>query len=444
MPFWVTRLFWLFAWLGMGVALGLSLGSLQNWLLAFALGFIFWSLFQQARFERWLRVGKQKLVPRGAGAWQPLYVQVQDIRNLSRKRKHKLAEHLRRFHRSTEALPDGVVIIDAEGKIEWLNGAAGRILGLVSPADLGRPLGDCIDSEELRRYLAGDTEDEATELPSPLDPARVLSMRTVAFGKDQRLIIARDVTRLSQLLRMRADFVANASHEMRTPLTVVLGYLEAMHDRRDSLPERWRQSLDQMLHHGMRLERVLEDLLLLSRIETAESGSSAREGHPVAVPTLLRTLADEARALSNGRHQIHLYNDEGIDLLGEEDSLRSAFSNLVHNAIRYTPEGGTIDLVWQRFEGGARFLVRDTGIGIPAEHIPRITERFYRVDVSRSRAQGGTGLGLAIVKHVLQEHGAKLHIDSVVGEGSSFACDFPEERLVREDAEDLVTCTASV
>ena len=437
MRFRLAQLGYLLVFLAAGAGLGLSFGGTAWWLLAVALGFALWNLHQQARFEVWLQVGKQKAIPPRIGHWRPLYEHVQSIRQLGRKRKRKLAEHLRRFHQSTEALPDGVVIVDAEGSIEWLNGAAGRVLGLNTPADLGRPLVECVASEEFRAYLSGVPEEETVEFSSPLDPARVLSVRSVAFGKDQRLIISRDITRLSRLLSMRADFVANASHEMRTPLTVVLGYLEAMHERRDSLPERWWQSLHTMLQHAKRLERVVEDLLLLSQIETTEGGARAGEGHAVSVPTLLQTIEQEARSLSDGRHRIRLDCDASLDLLGEEEPLRSAFANLVHNAIRYTPQGGRIDLVWQRHDNGARLLVRDSGIGIPEEHIPRITERFYRVDVSRSREQGGTGLGLAIVKHVLQEHDARLHIESVVGKGSSFACDFPAERVIEADPESI-------
>ncbi len=413
-----------------GHGLGLIVGDSAFGLAAGVFGFAGLNIAQCARFEAWLREGKQKALPGVPGHWRVLYQHVLEIRQQSRKRKRKLAQHLKRFHQSTEALPDGVVIVDQEGRVEWLNGAATQVLGVRTPVDLGRPIAACLDLPEFQEYFGTEPSGEPVELTSPLDPERVLSLRSVAFGKSQRLIIARDITRLCHLVRMRTDFVANASHEMRTPLTVLLGYLEAIQDKGDQVPDRWRQSIDSMLQHGKRLERVVEDLLLLSRIETVEGEMAARDGHAVSVPDLLVAIEHEGRSLSDGRHRITLECDDLLDVVGDAESLRSAFANLVHNAIRYTPKDGQIELRWYQDQQGAHFAVRDTGIGIPAEHIPRITERFYRVDVGRSREQGGTGLGLAIVKHALQNHGAHLDIQSEPGEGSTFRCDFPPQRVV--------------
>ncbi len=249
----------------------------------------------------------------------------------------------------------------------------------------------------------------------------------VPYGKDQRLLIARDVTRMQRLERIRRDFVTNVSHELRTPLTVIRGYLESLQND-PACRDACGRALATMGQQAQRMQHIVEDLLLLSRLETAHPQD---DPHPVAVPGLLRALLEDARLLARDKgHHITLECDEALHLRGNEKELYSAFSNLVFNAVKYTPEGGHIQLRWHQDGEGVKFQVQDDGIGIPPQAIPRLTERFYRVDVGRSRESGGTGLGLAIVKHVLKRHDARLAVKSEVGKGSTFTCIFPTERAV--------------
>jgi len=269
------------------------------------------------------------------------------------------------------------------------------------------------------------------EIPSPVDDKVHLSVQVIIYGDNQRLLIARDVTRLRRLEAMRRDFVANVSHELRTPVTVLVGYLETLEEDAECA-RRWARPLALMREQATRMRRIVDDLLMLSRLETEDAGHHPRARQPVDVPALLGRIVEEARALSGPRgHRIGLEAERGLGLAGSEGELASAFTNLLANAVQYTPEGGEIRVRWWSDAAGAHLAVSDTGIGIAPEHIPRLTERFYRVDVARSRATGGTGLGLAIVKHVLQRHDARLHIESEPGRGSTFRCDFPPERLVR-------------
>jgi two-component system phosphate regulon sensor histidine kinase PhoR len=280
-------------------------------------------------------------------------------------------------------------------------------------------------------YLQGGDYAEPVEIPSPADERIRLQGRVVIFGKKQKLIIGRDVTRIHQLEQMRRDFVANVSHELRTPLTVISGFLEPMlDDARHGKLEEWQSSLELMEDQTSRMQRIVEDLLLLSRLETDRTGISR---DPVSVPSLLTGIREDALQLaSDKQHRITVEANEQLWLHGSEQELRSAFSNLVFNAVRYTPAQGEIHIRWYEYQNGARLDVTDSGIGVAAQHIPRLTERFYRVDVGRSRESGGTGLGLAIVKHVLNRHQASLHIESQPGQGSTFSCIFaPEVTLHR-------------
>ncbi len=367
---------------------------------------------------------------------QRLKEQLEHERRGSRAQKRRLVAMLRAYRALADALPDAVIVAERDSqRIAWFNAAATRLLGLRYPGDIEAPLGERLQPLPLSRWLAsGRMAEPLSDVASPLDPAVRLSLRLVPYSEDLWLLIVRDVSLLSRLEDMRRDFVANVSHELRTPLTVVHGYLEMLDDiglEPADQPE-WAPILAEMQRQSQRMTQLVEDLLTLSRLEARE----ALDEEQVSMVSMLSTLRREAGALSQGRHAITVSDDAGLDLLGSTRELHSAFSNLVSNAVRYTPDGGNIAIAFARRDGGGAVLsVRDSGYGIPASHLPRLTERFYRVSTSRSRESGGTGLGLAIVKHVLGLHQARLQIDSDVGQGSVFSCVFgPERVLPRGDA----------
>ncbi len=356
---------------------------------------------------------------------QHLLAERERERRESRARKRRLVTMLRAYRALADALPDAVIVAERDSqRIAWFNPAARRLLGLHYPADLDAPLGERLQPLPIASWLAaGRMAEPLADIASPVDPAVRLSLRLVPYSEDLWLLIVRDVTRLSRLEKVRRDFVANVSHELRTPLTVVHGYLEML-DPADQ-PE-WAPMLAEMQRQSGRMTQLVEDLLTLSRLESRE----ALDEEQVPMASMLSTLRREAEALSQGRHPVAVVDDSGVDLWGSTRELHSAFTNLVSNAGRYTPAGGNIELRLARSEdGGAVLSVRDTGYGIPPTHLPRLTERFYRVSASRSRESGGTGLGLAIVKHVLGLHQAHLRIDSEVGQGSVFSCVFGPERV---------------
>ena len=315
------------------------------------------------------------------------------------------------------------MVLDDKGRVEWWNGVATRMLGLSRKHDKGERIDELIRDPVFRSYLADDNFSRPLQMPGPVDEGVILEVRIVPYGKGKHLLQARDITRLQQLETVRRDFVANVSHEIRTPLTVVHGYLETMSDSDDESLSAWQRIIKQMQQQTIRMQRIVEDLLLLSRLESHQSTQGQDE---LDVPALLKSMLQEGRSLSGElSHDLRIEVDQGLWLIGESAEIYSAFSNLLFNAIRYTPAGGEIALSWYRGETGPCFSVTDTGIGIEQEHIPRLTERFYRVDVGRSRQSGGTGLGLAIVKHVLTRHGGHLRIESEPGKGSRFVIDLP-------------------
>jgi two-component system phosphate regulon sensor histidine kinase PhoR len=324
--------------------------------------------------------------------------------------------------------------------VRWFNDAATRLLGLHYPDDIDAALGERLQPLPISRWLAaGRHAEPMIDAASPVDPSLRLSLRLIPYSDELWLLVARDVSKMMRLEQMRRDFVANVSHELRTPLTVVHGYLDMLDP--DEQPE-WAPILEEMRHQSQRMTQLVEDLLTLSRLEAQDSVVDEE----VAMDSMLVTLRREAEALSQHRHDVGVEDAAGVDLLGSTRELHSAFSNLVANAVRYTPAGGSIAIAFDRTaDGGAELSVRDSGYGIPAAHLPRITERFYRVSTSRSRESGGTGLGLAIVKHILHLHQARLQIESEVGRGSTFTCRFGPERVrPRDHAIAAATPAASV
>ncbi|MBN4079236.1 phosphate regulon sensor histidine kinase PhoR [Beggiatoa alba] len=413
---------------------------LAGWLLgaphgAFTLAlmvYLGWHLYNLYRLERWYYRRKKNEPPNASGIWGEAFEHIYQLQRSNRQRKKKLATILSRFKESTAAMPDATVVLTENDHIEWFNKAAKRYLGLQTKQDVGQRIDNLIRHSRFSEFLARGDFSEPLEMVSPLDPQRYFSFRIVPYGNRQKLLVVRDISRLKRLERMRSDFVANVSHELRTPLTVVSGYLENMMDDDSDEAQQWSQCLHQMQGQTRRMTRLVEDLLMLSRLEDEEK-VAARD--LVAVPAILLALRDDAQALSGVRdHQITLEIDESIWLRGSEKELTSAFSNLIFNAVQYTPEKGHIALRWFRDGEDVCFEVKDDGIGIAAQHVYRLTERFYRVDTGRSRESGGTGLGLAIVKHVLDRHSARLEIESQPGQSSVFRCVFSQKLLIDRDA----------
>jgi len=424
---------WRFGAVVLGSALlGAWLGSVPWLILVGVLVYAGWHAYNLYRLERWLAGAVPYDPPEDAGIWSAIYDHFYQLQRRNRRRKRRLAAILSEFRQSTAAMPDATVVLAPDLRIVWFNEAARRLLGLRPGTDTGQRIVNLIRHPDFLRYLEGSGDDDAVELISPADRRRVLSLRLVPYGDEQRLLLARDVTQVYELERVRRDFVANASHELRTPLTVITGYLETLLGNPDDVPQGWGAPLERMREQASRMEQILRDLLMLSDMDASATENTREE---VDVPALLESVVEEGRALAGDDLTLTLSTDQWLHLQGAESELRSAFANLVVNAVKYTPSGGGIEVVWQATEDGAALEVRDDGIGIPAKEIPRITERFYRVDTSRSRARGGTGLGLAIVKHGLQRHDARLEVDSVPDRGSTFTCRFPASRTIRRSRE---------
>ena len=370
--------------------------------------------------------------PRGDGAWQLLDSLLHRNQGEMRARHRRMLDILRAYRAAAMALPDAVVVVDRNTqRILWFNAASSRLLGLHAPRDIDQPLGEQLQPLPIAHWLSsGRHAEPLTDVASPAVQDVRLSLRLIPYSDQLWLLVARDVTKLVRLEQMRRDFVANVSHELRTPLTVVHGYLEML-DPADQ--PAWAPMLAEMQRQSNRMTQLVEDLLTLSRLESKDV--LAEES--VRMHAMLTALRNEAEALSQQRHAIAIEDLAQVDLWGSQKELHSAFSNLVSNAVRYTPAGGRIEIRFERdADGGAILSVRDSGYGIPAAHLPRITERFYRISTSRSRESGGTGLGLSIVKHVLNLHQAVLEIESEVGRGSCFACRFGPDRVHARDALD--------
>jgi two-component system phosphate regulon sensor histidine kinase PhoR len=361
-------------------------------------------------------------------AWRPH--RVWGLPGLMQVRQRRLVRLLKRYQHSAMTVPDVMVVLTEEHEIEWLNLAAIELLGLAR-ADVGLRIDDLWRAPAFIHWLRQGDERPPLEIAAPADESRTLGLRIEPYGSDRYLLIGRDVTALHRLQGVRQDFVANVSHELRTPLTVLAGYVETLLDSGEIDDPQLARILSSMHQQSDRMRRIVEDLLLLSRLETSQPDAEMFER--IDVPRLLRPILSDARLVSGEEgHRIESALDESLPLRGVPRELQSAFSNLVFNAIKYTPAGGRVVVSWRRDPGGEPvFEVCDSGIGIEARHIPRLTERFYRIDVGRSRERGGTGLGLAIVKHVALRHGARLEIDSTPGQGSCFRIRFPVEHGAR-------------
>ncbi|WP_376690051.1 phosphate regulon sensor histidine kinase PhoR [Wenzhouxiangella sp. EGI_FJ10409] len=422
---WISELLFLAVLLAGAVFLALLFGHLP-WFLLLAFVVLNARWFRQLhRLDRWLR-SRRRNPPASWGVWGQLFDDYYRLRRRHHLSKRRLAAVIREFREATAAMPDGTLVLDRDFRILWYNQAACRLAGLTSRSDFGQPVSNLIRSPKLVGFIEAGDYDNAVEIASPIDSSRRLMLRLVPYGDQQYLLLIRDVTRLHRLQAMRRDFVANASHELRSPLTVLGGYLDSMVEDRDLDPA-WRGPVRQMRAQTTRMNNLVNDLLELSRLETEES--DAPLDSPVDMPALIRRLARDAVLADAEAHPLDLRVDSERCLLGAENELYSALSNLVINAFRYSDPGRPVSVTWHAPDDGSLvFEVRDQGVGIDRRHLPFITQRFYRVDSSHSRSQGGTGLGLAIVKHVLKRHGARLEVDSEPGAGSVFRCVFPAER----------------
>ena len=387
-----------------------------------------WHHYQLGRLLGWLASPMDAPVPETVGLWDVAFAGLHRRTRIRIGEQQSLSGALANFSRAAQALPDGIIVFDQHRRIDWMNHSAIRHFSL-KPEDRGQVMTHLIRQPDFIAYLDSARYDDPLVYRSEHSPGLTLLLKVIPYGEDRTLLLSHDIGHQERLERVRSDFIANVSHELKTPLTVVAGFAEMLADDPTGYSdEEVRRYLTLINEQSLRMRRLIEDLLTLSGLET--NGHKPAE-EPVDVEPLLQTILTEAQALSAGRHQVSLSIDAPAVLRGCSNDLRSAFGNLASNAVRYTPEGGRIDLIWQReADGGARFVVADTGIGVSPQHLPRLTERFYRVDRSRSRETGGTGLGLAIVKHVLTHHQATLEISSELGRGSRFSARFPAQRLI--------------
>jgi two-component system phosphate regulon sensor histidine kinase PhoR len=378
----------------------------------------------------WTRQPAGNMPPQVDGLWGSVFAELGDRFQRELAVRDKLSAELGRFQQAAQAMPDGLVYLADDDSIEWLNVMAEQHFELDRRRDLRTPITNLVRQPEFVAYLQAGQYAEPLVMHSLRRRDRTLQVQVIRFAGSRRMVVSRDISQLERLENMRRDFVANVSHEMRTPLTVVGGFLETLTDGLDDF------SREDVLHflklaseQSTRMQRLIEDLLALSALET---GAPAALEEEVDVQELMRAVTRETEILSGGRHSVNLVLEGGGALLGSRKELHSAFSNLASNAVRYTPAGGHIELGWRIDGEGGEYWVKDDGIGVDPEHIPRLTERFYRVDRGRSRETGGTGLGLAIVKHILTRHQGELAVSSEPGKGSRFAMRFPAARLRRD------------
>lgn len=399
-----------------GVILWTTGAALVIVFLAYAQG-----IRDRAEFARWAK-RPLKSPPDSLGRFYEDSKSLHDSLNLERSRNRRWLGLARRFRDTSDLIPDAWIVLDQRMMIEAVNRAATTLLGL-KQSDVGRPISALVRHPEISRLLSNEEDLNIVEITSPTDDQTKLELRLIRIGADQNILLARDVTELNRLLSMRQDFIANVSHELRSPLTVLIGYIESIYSE-DLDPDTVKEIIHRLDAPAQRMKSLVDDLLTLTRLEASpepELDDLAR----IDCATLIQAISQEASSLKNENHSISLDLERNLCVMGVGDELHSVFMNLFTNAIRYSPEGGQITVRWYQLQGNARFEISDEGLGIAPEHISRITERFYRIDPSSFRAKGGTGLGLAIVKHVLRRHQSSLQVKSKQSEGSTFFFDLP-------------------
>ncbi|GAB1259282.1 phosphate regulon sensor histidine kinase PhoR [Aurantivibrio plasticivorans] len=418
-----------------GVVVGLIIGELAWTLIAIGGLYMGWTLWQIRRLDRWLTAREPGLPPDASGIWGDIFDRIYHLQKRQGREKKRLQSVINRVEDTTAALPDAVVLLDPKGEISWWNDNASQLLSL-QPIDKDQPLTHILRNPAFIRYFEKGDYKEPINISAPSNDAIKLQIQITRYGQGERLIVVRDVTRLFKLEQIRKDFVANVSHELRTPLTVIKGYLETLGDflsseRAESIASTWVKPIAQMQQQCNRMTLLINDLITLSRLETEDRDANQTA---VSVRALVNNVRSEAEAVAGDDYNISVDCECDDAITGIQKELHSAVSNLVINAVKYSPKGSDINIHAYRDDKGCYIAVTDNGIGIDPIHIPRLTERFYRVDTSRSINTGGTGLGLAIVKHILLRHDAQLHIDSELNKGSTFTCHFPISRIAREAA----------
>jgi len=402
------------------VVAGLAWGhNLEVLILGGAL-YMSWFLVKINRLHRWLELGADGLPPESSGVWGDVSDQLYRLQQRNERTRRDYDALVDRVRKITSALDEGILILDTANGVRWWNPAAARLLGL-QKGDLGQPITNLVRAPHFVRFIQDRQFSEPLDLVSPKRQQQLLQFSASRFGEDEVALIARDVTRLRNLEQMRKEFVANISHELRTPLTVLTGYIETLREEGENIPPHWRKPLLQMAQQTERLNLLAEDLLMLTRLESTPVPVSRAT---IRLAPLLRAIIDSATVLSGGRHRFRLDCDEDAELRGDSRELHSAFSNLVYNAVKHNPQGCDIAVSVTGLAHQLDVTIADNGIGIDPRHLPRLTERFYRVDDSRATSSGGTGLGLAIAKHVMLRHNGHLEIDSTPGKGSAFHCRF--------------------
>ncbi len=396
----------------------------------FATVFVAYAVVQSlylVRLHHWSSLPRNRALPAGIGPWRPIVTRLARFVRQETDTRNELGSELERIHAAVDRLPDGLVVLDRYDHVLWANEAAESLHGIFGTR---RPIHHFIRQPEFVRFLEANESGSTMRVQLPRHPGRTHELRLHRAQGDQKLLITRDVTNQAKLDAMRSDFVANVSHEIRTPITVIAGFAETLLTLELDESAR-REYLGSILKQSQTMQRLVDDLLMLSSLE---SGADELEEEQVDLHGLLEALLAEARALSRERHQFGLALDGPRRVLAAPGELESAIRNLLTNAIRYTPDGGRISISWRVQENEGRISVRDTGIGIAPEHLSRLTERFYRVDRGRSRASGGTGLGLAIVKRIMHRHQGRLEFDSAPGRGSTFTLCLPAARLLADPA----------
>ncbi len=436
MHYWRAEISRLLLVLAASALIGWPAGDIPLALLVGAAGYLAVNYWQLWRLRNWLKSDPSATraePPESFGLWGEVFDGIYKLGRQEQKARDYLESIIRKAQESSAALEIAVIMIDRQGSLVWWNLAGTRLLGLQYPRDQRHPVTNLIRDPRFAQYFHDADYSEPLKLPAPADNSRTLEFEIALFGEQERLMIVRDVTRLHRMELMRADFVGNVSHELGTPITVIKGYLETIMDNARELDEKWRKPLRQMLQQSARMENIVRDLLMLTALETK---AIKRQQQPFNLDRLIREIEHDTEQVYRARgHEFTFSCDPELAIVGDRAELYSALSNLAQNAAKYTPDQGAIRIEAEYIDAGGAFEIRviDNGIGVEPHHIPRLTERFYRVDISRSSETGGTGLGLAIVKHILLRHDADLHISSESGKGSTFSCRFPAERVLGPD-----------
>jgi two-component system phosphate regulon sensor histidine kinase PhoR len=424
MAFWNKDLLRLTVTIALAAITSIFIGHFLYLLLIICIAFILRQAFLLNQLEQWLRSGAKQDYPASNGLWEEIYYHIFRLKKANKKRKKQLSRIIEQFRKSTAALPDAVVVLGEYDEIAWFNNAAKLILGL-KKRDKGQRIPNLIRTPAFIEFLNSKDPEAVLSIQSPANAQIVLQIKIVTYDKNAHLLVAHDVSYLKNIERMRKDFVDNISHELRTPLTVLKGYLETLDDMGDDYSPLLAHALQQMSNQTLRMQHLVDDLLLLANLETKKPQNAC-----VEVSQLLRQICHESSAIEQLNSRIELFIDSDVNLIGNDQELRSAFSNLIVNALKYSASESIVTVQWYQSGDSAILDITDQGEGIPELEIPKITERFYRANnAQRGHEKRGTGLGLAIVKHSLSRHDAQLEISSTVGKGSCFSCIFPKQRF---------------